>query len=161
MASHKNVKAGIGPPGAAFRIFDDLTADVLLIRGMQAKCAQMDADDKALQIAVEGLETAAYHFTRRRLYYEQIKVDRPFGQNFFPGLGERAEVIATLDTLIPYAKRLRDLQWGCTPFGRDYLALDIPLLCLGTMAYHFTKIASYYGARGESGGPCRDPAIWA
>lgn len=135
---------GLGPDPVCE--FDALLPHVLIIRELQARCAPMTADDYALQIAVDGVDTAAYHFTRRRHYYEGTKPNRPHGQNYFEGLGDRAATIAALDRLRPYHHALRLLQDRCPPFRRDYLALAIATLCLETCAYHFTQIDGFYGA---------------
>jgi hypothetical protein len=146
---------GLGSRDAAVSAFDALLPHVLGIRALQAKCWPWSADDKALQIAIEGLEDAAYHFTRRPFYFEATRVERQHGQNFYEGLGERAAAIAAFETLSPYARALGALQQRCRPFGRDYLALDIPRLCLDSAAYHFTKEAHFYGAKADSAGPIR------
>jgi hypothetical protein len=54
---------GLGPPEAAVRTFDALLPYVLVIRALQAKCLPMGPDESALEIAVDGLEAAAFHFT--------------------------------------------------------------------------------------------------
>jgi hypothetical protein len=149
---------GLGTPDMAVRDFDGLLPYVLRIRALQAKCFPQGPDDMALQIAVDGLETAAFHFTRRRLYYDATRVRRDHGRNFYEGLGEPAEAIAALQDLAPYVACLRALQHKCRPFGRDYLALEIARQSLDTAAYHFTREASFYGARGDSAGPTR-PAL--
>lgn len=148
---------GLGGKDAAVKTFDGLVPHVLFIRALQARCWPMGPDDMALQIAVDGLESAAYHFTRRPLYYDQTRVPRQHGQNFYEGLGDRAATIKAFDDLEPYARRLGTLRSSCRPFGRDWLALDIPSQCLGSAAYHFTKIASFYGAKNDSAGPVGPP----
>jgi hypothetical protein len=146
---------GLGDEAACVRIFDALTPQVLTIRAMQARCRPLGADDGALQIAMEGLETAAYHFTRRPLYFDQVRLPREQGRQVYPGLGDRAAAVAAFETLEPYASRLGALQGHCRPFGRDWLALDIARQCLDAAAYHFTRDAGFYGARGDSAGPLR------
>lgn len=148
---------GLGTRDAAIRAFDSLTPHVLVIRAMQAKCWPLGPDDMALQIAVNGLESAAFHFTRRPLYFDMTRVERQHGQNFYEGLGDRADCIQAFEGLEPYSKRLGALQHSCRPFGRDWMALDIPRQCLGSAAYHFTKLAAFYGARGDSSGPLGPP----
>jgi hypothetical protein len=149
--------AGLGDRYAAVRTFDGLKPDVLLIRALQAKCWPLGPDDMALQIAVNGLESAAFHFTRRPLYFDTTRVQRQPGQKFFEGLGGQAAAVQAFEKLSPYAHRLRALQGQCRPFGRDWLALDIPRQCLGSAAYHFTRAAHFYGAKGDSAGPARPP----
>jgi hypothetical protein len=146
------VYVGLGGRDAAVRTFDDLMPHVLAIRALQAKCWPMGPDDMALEIAIDGLESAAYHFTRRPLYFDQTRVAR---QNFYPGLGDRAAAIKAFDQLEPYAHRLSALRSSCRPYGRDWLALDIPCQCLDSAAYHFTRIAAFYGAQSDSAGPIR------
>lgn len=146
---------GLGDRASAVRAFDGLLPHVLMIRDLQALCWPRGPDDMALEIAVDGLETAAHHFTRRRLYYDGTRVVRDHGRNFYPGLGDRAEAIAAFETLQPYCAALRQLQHACRPYGRDYLALDIAKQCLESAAYHFTRIEAFYGAKGDGAGPTR------
>lgn len=134
---------GLGPDPVAE--FDALLPHVLIIRELQARCAPSSSDDYACQIAIDGLDTAAYHFTRRRHYFEGIKPPRAHGQNYFEGLGDRTAAVVELDRLRPYNQALRLLQDRCAPFRKDYLALAIATLCLETCAYHFTKIDGFYG----------------
>lgn len=139
-------------PEHAVAAFDALLPHVLLIRGMQGKCAPMGADDFALEIAVQSLETSAYHFTRRVRFYDQTRVRRAFGQNYFEGLGDRTEAGRAFVALRPYWADLSRLQQQCSPFGRDYLAIDIAKQGLETAAYHFTHAEHFYGTRGDSAG---------
>lgn len=148
---------GLGGKEAAVTVFDGLLPHVLAIRALQAKCWPRGPDDMALEIAVDGLESAAFHFTRRPLYFDATRVQRNHGQNFYEGLGDRAAAIRAFEGLTPYADRLRALQGRCRPFGRDYLALDIPRQCLGSAAYHFTKIDHFYGTKADSAGPIGPP----
>jgi hypothetical protein len=138
-------------------VFDGLTPHVLLIRALQAKCWHLGPDDLALEIAVDGLESAAFHFTRRPLYFDGTRVQRQHGQDFYEGLGDRGAAIQALESLGPLYDRLRALQSHCRPYGRDWMALDIPRQCLGSAAYHFTKIAAFYGAKADSAGPIGPP----
>lgn len=134
------------------REFDALTPHVLILRELQALCAPMGPDDMALAIVVDGLETAAFHFTRRPHYYEAARVQRVHGQNFFEGLGDLGSCIAAFDRLEPLMRELDRMKFSCRPFGRDYLALNIPQQCLGTAAYHFTRLEGFYGAQNDSTG---------
>jgi hypothetical protein len=148
---------GLGGKEAAVQAFDALLPHVREIRDLQALCWPMGPEDSALEIAIDGLETAAYHFTRRRLYYDATRVQRDYGRNHYPGPGGRAEAIAAFERLRPYARALGDLQRRCRPFGRDYLALDIAKQSLDSAAYHFTRIEAFYGAKADSAGPLRAP----
>ncbi|WP_372784833.1 hypothetical protein [Phenylobacterium sp.] len=115
----------------------------------------MKADYSAVGIALDGLQTAAYHFTRRRHFYHELESQRP---PYRPGnnrLGDRQAAIAAFEALTPYANALGKMQGGCRPFGRDYLALTIAQQSLGTAAFHFTRVASFYGAKCDSAGPVR------
>jgi hypothetical protein len=144
---------GLGGREAAIDAFDDLRRYVLIIRAMQAKCWPLGPDDMALEIAVDGLETAAFHFTRRPLYYDMTRVAREHGRNYYEGLGDRQACVEAFAALDPYVNQLGALQRRCRPFGRDYLALEIPRQCIGTTAYHFTKMKSFFGAKADSAGP--------
>lgn len=139
-------------PEFAVQAFDALLPHVLIIRAMQEKCAPMGADDFALEIAVKSLETSAYHFTRRVHFYEATRPRRSFGQNYFEGLGDRAEAGRAFLKLRPYWADLTRLQQQCAPFGRDYLAMDIAKQGLETAAYHFIQVEQFYGDRGDAAG---------
>lgn len=141
---------GLGPNPV--REFDALVPHVLIIREMQTKCAPMSRDDFALEIAVKSLETSAYHFTRRPQFYDTTAVRRQHGQNYFEGLGDRAKAGRAFVRLRPFWAALSRLQQQCTPFGRDYLAMDISKQGLETAIYHFTQVTSFYGDRGDSAG---------
>jgi hypothetical protein len=147
--------AGLGGQDAAVRAFDGLLPHVLQIRALQAKCGPLGPDEMALQIAVDGLETAAYHFTRRRLYYDHTRIPRDHGRDHYEGLGEPAEAVAAFEALAPFARALAELQRRCRPFGRDYLALDIAKQSLDSAAYHFTRTETFYGSRSDSTGRVR------
>jgi hypothetical protein len=146
---------GLGEPASALREFDALLPYVLKLRAMQACCSPRGPDDMALEIAVDGLETAAFHFTRRPRYYDQTAVVRIHGQVAYPGLGGPQGATKAFDALRPYSKELQRLQSKCSPFGRDYLALEIPKHALATSAYHFTGNEFFYAAKGDSAGPVR------
>lgn len=147
--------SGVGDQEAAIRLFDGLAAQVELIRALQANCWPRDPDDMALQMAVEGLETAAYHFTRRPRYYEGVRIPREHGRNFYPGLGDRESAIAAFAALKPLWAAVATVQQRCRPFGRDYLALEIAKHTLTSAAYHFTRIEAFFGAKSDSAGPVR------
>lgn len=146
----------LGPPDAAVAEFDALRPWVLEMLGLRAECAPLGPDYMALGIALDGLRTAAYHFTRRRDFY--FELEAPPGRACGNGrLSDRAEAIAAFKALTPYSHRLRQMRTRCRPFGRDYLALDIAHQSLETAAFHFTREASFYGARADSSGPTRPP----
>lgn len=146
---------GLGPPDAAVREFDALSPYIEAILALRAECTPFSADHGAFGIAIDGAETAAYHFTRRRHYYEALRerVAAPGPGN--ARLSDPAEAVAAFEGLAPYAHKLRLLQQRCRPYGRDYLALDIAKQSLETTAYHFTRIDAFYGAKVDSSGPMR------
>ena len=148
--------AGLGAPDAATREFDSLRPWVLELLGLRAECAPLSADDMAIGIALDGLRTAAYHFTRRADFYFELQAPprQPPGNR---RLSDRREAIAAFKALTPYSDRLRQMRLRCRPFGRDYLALDIAHQGLETAAFHFTGEAAFYGARSDSSGPIRPP----
>lgn len=150
---------GLGTLDAALREFEALTPYAQELRGLQCECPPMGPDYMAMGIALDGLQTAAYHFTRRRHFYhatdELVRAGARAGNN---RLADRREAVAAFQALTPYADRLRALQGRCRPFGRDYLALDIAKQSLETAAFHFTRVPHFYGARGDSAGPTR-PAL--
>jgi len=146
---------GLCPVEAAVRAFEGLTPYVREMMEMQRGCPPFGADHGAVGIALDGLQTAAYHFTRRRDFYGAVAAefaDRPVGNG---RLADRAEAVAAFVALRPYVDRLRALQGRCRPFGRDYLALDIAKASLETAAFHFTREAHFYAARSDSTGPLR------
>ncbi|HEY8574406.1 hypothetical protein [Phenylobacterium sp.] len=53
---------GISDPVKAF---EELTPLVEQLRKLQMRCKPFGADYHAIGVAIEGLQTAAYHFTRR------------------------------------------------------------------------------------------------
>lgn len=147
---------GLGPRDSAVSEFDKLVPYVRRLRELQTQCVHMDADDMALSIAIKGLETAAFHFTRRREFYFEVRVERERGRNYFPGLGTREEAIKVFEEFRPYSRALSHLMQQCKPFGRDYMALMIAVLALGTTVYHFTEIDAFYGS-GDAASPFRPP----
>lgn len=62
-------------------------------------------------------------------------------QQTYAGIGDPIRVF---EDLIPYARRLRELQRRCKPFGRDYHALAIAIDGLESAAYHFTRRPHFY-----------------
>jgi len=145
---------GLGPPDAAVREFNTLRPWVLELLALRAECTPLGADDSAICIALDGLRTAAYHFTRRADFYFELEAPprRPHGNR---RLSDRTEAIAAFKALTPYSDRLRQMRLRCRPFGRDYLALDIAHQGLETAAFHFTHEAAFYGAQSDSSGPIR------
>ena len=57
---------GVRDPVAAF---EDLKPLVARLRAMQQTCKPFGRDYHAIAVALEGLDTAAYHFTRRPHFY--------------------------------------------------------------------------------------------
>jgi hypothetical protein len=51
--------------------------------------------------------------------------------------------------LRPLVDRLRGLQMGCRPFGRDYHAIAVALAALNTTAYHFTRNPNFFNETGN------------
>jgi hypothetical protein len=146
---------GLGPGDAAVGEFEALTPYVAELTALRRACTPRDLDDKALGIALDGLETAAYHFTRRRDFYRAVADRGPRPGDGNGRLSDREEAIAAFDGLSPYARQLRGLMFRCRPFGRDYLALDIALKSLETAAFHFTRIEAFYGLKGDGAGTMR------
>lgn len=144
---------GLGPPEAAVREFAALEPWVLTMLGLQAECAQLGPDHMAVGIALDGLRTAAFHFTRRPDFYHALSAPPGGGGPGNGRLADPAEAVAAFQALEPYNAALRRLQFRCRPFGRDYLALDIARQSLETCAFHFTREANFYRARADSAGP--------
>lgn len=142
---------GLGPKDAAVTKFNGLSPYVLEMWRLQAECAPFSEGHLAIDIAVDGLETAAFHFTRRPHFY--FHLERPAAREDAGRLRDRAEAIAAFDALSPYAKALRLMQGGCRPFGQDYKAIAIALESLDTAAFHFTRLAHFYGSTSDSSGP--------
>ena len=141
---------GLGDP---VREFEILTVYVRELVAMQSECTPMGADDAAIGIALDGLETAAYHFTRRRHFYHAVREYTQEARRTNHRLQDRAEAIKAFKDLAGYHAGLNALQQKCRPFGRDYLALDIAKQGLETAAYHFTRHAAFYGLKGDGAGP--------
>jgi hypothetical protein len=135
---------GLGTPEAAVRDFDGFKPYVTALRAMQLECVPDGPDFLALDIPIDGLETTAFHFTRRPHYYDQLRLPIDRRRADHPGLGHNAAVAAFLE-LEPYLNRLGALRSKCRPFGRDYQALSIATASLKTAAYHFTRDPHLYG----------------
>jgi hypothetical protein len=146
---------GLGAPDSAVREFEVFTPYVVKLLALQGECPRLGSDYKALGIALDALQTTAYHFTRQRYFYHAIEAARAEHRQGEGRLSERGEAIAAFEELRPYVTRLRALQGRCRPFGRDYLALDIARQGLETAAFHFTQEPNFYGAKNDSAGPVR------
>ena len=116
---------------------------------MQAECLPLGPNLMAMGIALDGLDTAAFHFTRRRDFY--FEIERPPHREGNEWLNDRVAAAGAFQALDPYVHALRDLQFRCRPFGGDYLALALALEDLGTAVYHFIRETSFYGSTDPSG----------
>lgn len=148
---------GLGPPERAVGAFEALAPHVAELFALQTECAPHGPDHAALGIALDGVETAAYHFTRRRHFYDRLRAAAPAAQVGNGRLADRREACRAFAALEPYVRALRRLQQQCRPFGRDYLALDIAKQSLETAAFHFTRIEAFYGCKGDGAGTFRPP----
>jgi len=144
--------AGLGSPDAAARDFEALRPYVRALWGLQAVVGYFTRDGSALDITLDSLQTAAFHFTRRPHFYGP---KAPLEDAC--DLRDRAVVAGAFEALRPYALALRHLQSRCRPFGRDWQALNVALQGLDTTAFHFTGAAHFYGSRGDSAGPTPPP----
>jgi hypothetical protein len=147
---------GLGQPEHAAQDFDALAPYALEMVAMRAECIPFGADWAAMGIALDGLESCAYHFTQNLVFRRLCEVQH----GHRPGngrLGDRREAIAAFEALAPCVTRLRALQSRCRPLRRDYLAIDIAIQSLETAAFHFTRVATFYGSRMDSAGPVRPP----
>jgi hypothetical protein len=135
---------GLGTPLAAVSTFEGFNSYVTALRMMQQDCRPDGPGFLALDIPVHGLETAAFHFTRRPHYYDALRLPVDRYRTDHTGLGLNAATAAFRE-LEPYMKRVRDLQFKCRPFGRGYQALGIISETLTTAAYHFTGDAHFFG----------------
>lgn len=143
---------GLGSGEAAIREFDGLAPFASQLFALQQECVPMSADEMALRVATESLETAAYHFTRRRHYYDALRPAADAHRKGNERLGDLAEALAAFEALSPYANRLTALKARCRPFHYDWCALEVAHKGLETAAYHFTRLAAFYGAKGDSAG---------
>jgi len=146
---------GLGSPEAAVRDFDALAPYVVEMLAMEAECSAYGSDRAAMGVALDGIKTAAYHFTRRPDFYHPLREQRDVRRGANGRLSDRSEAVAAFRALGPYNAALGALQFRCRPFGRDYLALEVAKQGLDTAAFHFTGEAAFYGARGDSAGPTR------
>lgn len=136
---------GLGTPQAAVSTFDRFKPYVVALRGLQQDCRPDGADFLALDIPIHGVGTAAFHFTRRPYFYDDLKLPIDRHRTDHTGIGHNAAV-AAFGELAVYARLVRDLQFHCRPFGRDYQALGIISETLTTAAYHFTGDPRFYCA---------------
>lgn len=144
--------AGLGAPDAAARDFEALRPYVRALWGLQAAVGDFTRDGSALDIVLDSLQTAAFHFTRRPYFYGP-RDPLPDAVD----LRERVAVTRAFNAFRPYALSLRTMQGRCRPFGRDWQALNVALQGLETAALHFTGLSDFYGARADSAGPTRMP----
>lgn len=153
---------GLGNAAAAVRAFEDLAPWAERLLRLQAAHRPMGPEDMAFGIALDGLESCAYHFTRRRSFYDalraKVREQAAAGAAGAEPLADRAQAVAAFEALRPYAAKLRALQGLCQPFGRDYMALQIARQTLDSCAYHFTRLEAFYGVKGDAAGPCRQTA---
>ena len=145
---------GLGPKDAAVREFEMLRTYAAQLLGLQAECERLGPDYLAIAIALDGLQTAAFHFTRRPDFYRDL--EPPPAQAGNGRLADRGEAVAAFEGLRGYNASLRALQFRCRPFGRDYMALDIARQGLETAAFHFTRHERFYGLSGDGAGSTRE-----
>ena len=142
---------GLGPREVAIDKFNSLSPHVVDMLEMQAECLPLGPDYMAVGIALDGLDTAAFHFTRRRDFYFQL--ERPPYRDGNGRMKSAEGAAEAFKSLAPYSNALRLMQSGCRPFGGDYMALAIAMEALGTAAFHFTRDATFYGSKFDSSGP--------
>ncbi|ODT86695.1 hypothetical protein [Phenylobacterium sp. SCN 70-31] len=149
--------AGLGSPDLAIPAFNKLTPWAKRLLELQGQFDRFTAGWLAFGIAIEALETTAYHFTRRPRFYERLSEEMTPA----PGtslLGQPAEVIKTFIGLTPYHDALISMLQQCRPMGRDYMAILIAKDGLDSAAYHFTREDRFFAPRSDSTGPIRGPA---
>jgi hypothetical protein len=143
---------GLGPPEAAARDFEGFRPHVRFMWGLQARVGFFSGDGSALDIALDSLQTTAFHFTRRPRFYG-ARDPAPAA----PDLRDRGCGPQVFEQLRPYAAGLRGLQGRCRPFGRDWQAINVAVQGLETAAFHFTQTPQFYGSRSDSAGSTRPP----
>lgn len=141
---------GLGTYETAVREFEALRPHVQLLWGLQGAVGYFSADGSAIEVALDALQTTAFHFTRQARFFGERDP-----ASAAPNLADRALAPGAFESLRPYHNRLRVLQARCRPFGRDWQALNIALQGLETAAFHFTGAAQFYGSCGDSAGPVR------
>jgi hypothetical protein len=149
--------SGLGPPDAAVRAFEGLRPHVEALCQLRAECGEDLRDRYVFDIALEALDTTAYHFTRRQFFFERVRYAHRDTPPTNGRLRDREEAERAMEDLRPYSRALGNLQYQCRPFGRDYLALEIAKNGLDTVAYHFTRIPSFFGLHGDASGSRRPP----
>ncbi len=112
---------GLGNHEAAVRAFESLQPYARELLGLQAECVRLGPDHMALGIALDALQTAAFHFTRRRYFYHELGGPRGDPGRVNGRLEDRGEAVAAFKALTPYNDRLRAWQGSCRPFGRGLL----------------------------------------
>ena len=146
---------GLGSHEAAVREFEKLAPYVAELLELRRCCRFGSADHQAIGVALDGIETAAFHFTRRRHFYHEAESEQGAASEGNGRLSDRAEALAAFRALAPHADQIGKLRMRCRPFGREDLALGIALESLETAAFHFTRDANLYRARSDFGGPIR------
>jgi hypothetical protein len=86
-------RTGLGPPEMAVPKVDALTPHVVKMLDLRVECGFMTAYGSAWGIAVDGLEAAAIHFTRRPEFHHRLKSDLSRLQPSNGRLGDRAEAL--------------------------------------------------------------------
>jgi hypothetical protein len=71
------------------------------------------------------------------------------------GLGPVDVAVSEFELLTPYVTDLVALRRECQPLSLDKKAEQIAIDGIQTAAFHFTRIADFYGARGDSAGSLR------
>lgn len=141
---------GLGPRDRAVAEFEALTPLAAELVRLQRECRWGDPDHMALGVALNALETTAFHFTGRPHFYAPVRDGAAHGAVYGSvgngRLSDREEALSAFRALAPYMEALRKLQGRCRPYGRDYLALGVAQQGLLTAAYHFTRRSDVYGA---------------
>ncbi len=99
-------RGGLGDRAACVRIFNELRPYAEQLASWRADFSITSPDGMAIAIAWDGLQTTAFHFTRRRYFYADVaeaQANRS-GSNKF--LGDRAEAIAAFEDLSPFVMML-------------------------------------------------------
>jgi len=148
-------RSGLGDKASCVGVFNDLRPYAEQLLEWRSGVVMPSLDWMAISIAWDGLETSAYHFTRRRNFYFELEREWSERRGANNPLGDRQEAIAAFKSAAPFVQQLRGLMERCPPFGRDYLALMIALESLETTALHFTRVHSFYGTTGDGAGPTR------
>lgn len=60
---------GLGDRATAIKTFERFDDFVRQLEALQRQCRPFGRDYHAIAVALEGIETTAYHFTRRRSFY--------------------------------------------------------------------------------------------